>query len=142
MTTALADDPQFRAAAKRTRRQDIAASTYPAPATADADELQQHQWMLSAATSDATELVKSTARRLYTSLERDLEALAQEITTAGVTHGATTAAARKLLIGDYLLAKTDGYPPPGRFIDRLILRIQTRSQPTRHTALPEPLPLG
>ncbi|MGW6572100.1 hypothetical protein ACWGAN_07970 [Streptomyces sp. NPDC054945] len=53
----------------------------------------------------------------------------------------TTVAARKLVLGDYLLTKTDGYVPPKHFMDRLMLRMQARRQPGRLTVA-EPLPLG
>ncbi|MFJ6785617.1 hypothetical protein [Streptomyces yangpuensis] len=137
----LADDREFRAATKRGHRQDIAALAYPPPATADPDELRQHQLTVSGAARDAADLVEGTARRIYTNLEHDLDPLALEIESAGITHGATTVAARKLVLGDYLLTKTDGYAPPKHFMDRLMLRMQARRQTGRHTG-GEPLPLG
>ncbi|MFD4737747.1 hypothetical protein ACFWNQ_10255 [Streptomyces virginiae] len=137
----LADDREFRAATKRGHRQDIAALAYPPPATADPGELRQHQWMVSGAARDAADLVEGAARRIYTNLEHDLDPLALEIESAGITHGATTVAARKLVLGDYLLTKTDGYVPPKHFMDRLMLRMQARRQPGRLTVA-EPLPLG
>ncbi|MFD6917752.1 hypothetical protein [Streptomyces virginiae] len=137
----LADDREFRAATKRGHRQDIAALAYPPPATADPDELRQHQWMVSGAARDAADLVEGAARRIYAGLEHDLDPLALEIESAGVTLGATTIAARKLVLGDYLLTKTGGYVPPTPFMDRLMLRMQARRQPGRPTTVAEPLPL-
>ncbi|UQW99167.1 hypothetical protein [Streptomyces sp. RerS4] len=142
MAVELADDPDFRAATKRTHHHDIATTAYPPPDTTDADELKEHQWLVRGATRDAIELVDAAARRLYAALGRDLDALAQEIASAGITQGATTVKARTLLVTDFLLAKTDGYSPPARFIDRLMLRVQMHQQPTRRAPLAEPLPLG
>ncbi|MDA5283880.1 hypothetical protein [Streptomyces sp. Isolate_45] len=106
-----------------------------------ADQLRRHQWMVSGAARDAGDLVEGAARRIYADFERDLDALALEIESAGVTHGATTVAARKLLLADYLLAKTDGYLPPKHFMDRLMLRVQARRQPARRSVAAQPLPL-
>ncbi|MEU5810726.1 hypothetical protein [Streptomyces sp. NPDC047718] len=142
MAAELAGDPDFRAATKRTHHYDIATTAYPPPDTMDADELKEHQSLVRGATRDAIELVEAAARRLYAALGRDLDTLAQEIASADITQGATTVKARTFLVSDFLLAKTDGYPPPGRFIDRLMLYVQMRQQPTRRAPLAEPLPLG
>ncbi|MFJ3975952.1 hypothetical protein [Streptomyces sp. NPDC090021] len=142
MAADLAENPEFRAATKHTHHHDIAATAYPAPDTTDTDELRAHQRLVRGATRDAIELVDAAAHRLYTALGRDLDALAQEIAVAGITQGATTVKARTLVVSDYLLTKTDGYPPPGRFIDRLMIHVQKRQQPTRRAPLAEPLPLG
>ncbi|MFJ3861487.1 hypothetical protein ACIPRL_35330 [Streptomyces sp. NPDC090085] len=81
-------------------------------------------------------------RRCLRRLRDELIHRVPEIESAGITHGATTAAARELLLGDYLLTKTGGYVPPKHFMDRLMLRMQARQRPGRPTTVAEPLPLG
>lgn len=142
MTDELADDPEFRAATKRSHHHDIAATAYPAPSDADDDQLQEHQRIVRWAASKAIDLVEGASRRVYAGYERDLTPLAEEITAKGVLDGATTIGARTLLVSEFLIAKSGGYPPPKRFTDLLMLRPQLRKPGKTDAAKSEQLPLS
>nr|WP_181393171.1 hypothetical protein [Streptomyces rochei] len=130
----LADNPEFRAATKRTHYHGIASSAYPPPVGVDDDGVQEHQRVVRWATSRAIELVEEASRRIYAGYERDLEALADEIVHQNVLADATTVNARTLLVGGFLTAKSGGYPPPKRFVDLLMLKPQLRHQRKTQTA--------
>ncbi|MGW1768444.1 hypothetical protein ACWCQL_30935, partial [Streptomyces sp. NPDC002073] len=88
----------------------------------------------------AIELVEAEVHRIYADHERDLGVLADEIARQNILVGATTAAARTVLISDYLTAKSGGYPPPKRFMALLMLRPQLKPHKTQ-AAKAEALPL-
>ncbi|MFF7977375.1 hypothetical protein [Streptomyces sp. NPDC007905] len=50
--------------------------------------------------------------------------------------------ARILLVGEFLTAKSGGYPPPKRFMDLLMLKPQLRRPQQTQTAKAELLPFG
>ncbi|MGW2651974.1 hypothetical protein ACWC2T_45760 [Streptomyces sp. NPDC001393] len=104
----------------------ISSGAYPPPGGADDEELHEHQRMVRWATNQAMELVEEASRRIVAGYERDLEALADEITQQNVLVGTTTVTARTLLVGEFLTAKLGGYPPPKRFMDLLMLKPQLR----------------
>ncbi|WP_333763506.1 hypothetical protein [Streptomyces sp. IBSBF 2390] len=87
------------------------------------------------------ELVEEASRRIYAGYERDLEVLAHEITQQNVLVGATTVTARTLLVGQFLTAKSGGYPPPKRFMDLLMLRPQIRRPQKPQMTKAELLPI-
>ncbi|MER6126213.1 hypothetical protein ABT173_27030 [Streptomyces sp. NPDC001795] len=68
--------------------------------------------------------------------------MADEITQQNVLAGATTVAARTLLVGEFLTGKSGGYPPPKRFMDLLMLKPQLRRSQKTEAAKPELLPFG
>ncbi|MEV5880349.1 hypothetical protein AB0L75_40420 [Streptomyces sp. NPDC052101] len=86
------------------------------------------------------ELVEEASRRIYAGYERDLEALADEITQQNALVGTTTVTARTLLVGEFPTAKSGGYPPPKRFMDLLMLRPQLRRPQKTQIAKAELLP--
>lgn len=137
----LADDPEFRAATKRVHRHGIANSAFPPPASTDDEQSEEHQRIVRRATNQAIELVEEASRRIYAGYERDLEALADEIVQQNVLADATTVAARILLVGKFLTAKSGGYPPPKRFMDLLMLKPQLRRRQKTQTPKAELLPL-
>ncbi|MEU9446606.1 hypothetical protein AB0D42_38405 [Streptomyces sp. NPDC048304] len=137
----LADNPEFRAATKRTHRHGVADSVCPPPVGADDEELQEHQRIVRWATNRAIDLVEEASRRIYAGYERDLEALADEIVQHTVLADATTVAARTLLVGEFLTVKSGGYPPPKRFMDLLMLKPQLRRRQKTQTPKAELLPL-
>ncbi|MEU2907961.1 hypothetical protein ABZ771_34605, partial [Streptomyces globisporus] len=120
----LQDRPDFRAATKRSHHRDIAHTAYPPPADADDEGLREHQRIVSWATTQATETVEREARRIYAAHERALHALAEEITRLDILAGATTVAARTLLLQDFLAGKSDGYAAPKRTIELLLTKPQ------------------
>ncbi|MGW7819986.1 hypothetical protein ACWGLF_17990 [Streptomyces puniciscabiei] len=138
----LADNPEFRAATKRTHHHGIASSAWPPPVGADDEEVQEHQRVVHWATSRAIERVEKASRRIYAAYERELEALADEIVQQNVLADATTVSARTLLVGEFLTAKSGGYPPPKRFMDLLMLKPQLRRPRKTQTAKAELLPFA
>ncbi|MGV9565039.1 hypothetical protein [Streptomyces sp. NPDC003480] len=122
----LAENPDFRAATKRSHHHGIAGVVCPPPSGADDEEVHEHQRIVRWATNQAMELVEEASRRIYAGYERDLDALADEITQQNVLVGTTTVTARTLIVGQFLTAKSGGYPPPKRFMDLLMLRPQLR----------------
>ncbi|MGW7824453.1 hypothetical protein ACWGLF_41720 [Streptomyces puniciscabiei] len=136
----LAANPEFRAATKRTHHHGIASFAYPPPVGADDEKVQEHQRVVRWATSRAIELVEEASRRIYAGYERELEALADEIVQQNVLADATTVSARTLLVGEFLTAKSGGYPPPKRFMDLLMLKPQLRRPQKTQTAKAELLP--
>ncbi|MEU6511807.1 hypothetical protein [Streptomyces sp. NPDC046942] len=102
--------------------------------------MHEHQRIVRWATSQAIEIVEEAFRRIYAGYERDLEALADEITQQNALVGITTVSARTLLVGEFLTAKCGGYPPPKRFMDLLMLRPQLRRPQKTRTAKAELLP--
>ncbi|MFJ5657494.1 hypothetical protein ACIQD5_29745 [Streptomyces microflavus] len=138
----LQDRPDFRAATKRSHHRDIARTAYPPPADADDEDLQRHQRVVDWATTQAAETVERAARRIYAAHELALQILAEEITHSGILAGATTVAARTLLIQDFLAAKSDGYAAPKRTIDLLLTKVQLlRPKKSNHSNTPDQLQL-
>ncbi|MEW2136642.1 hypothetical protein AB0892_08605 [Streptomyces sp. NPDC005409] len=138
----LAGNPEFRAATKRSHHLDIAANAYPPPSDGDDEQLEEHERLVRWAVNQAVVAVEVAARRVYAGYERDLNALAQEIAAARILDGATTIAARSLLISEHLTAKSGGYTPPKRFLDLLMLRPPLRKPPTAaRSVMNDPLPL-
>ncbi|MEU2930809.1 hypothetical protein ABZ636_38260 [Streptomyces sp. NPDC007251] len=50
-------------------------------------------------------------------------------------------AARTLLVGEFITAKSGGYPPPKRFMELLMLKPQLRRRQKTQTVTAELLPL-
>ncbi|MEU6371097.1 hypothetical protein ABZ876_36735 [Streptomyces sp. NPDC046931] len=61
----LADNPEFRAATKRTHRHGIAGSACPPPVGADDEKPQEHQRIVRRATNRAIDLGEEASRRIY-----------------------------------------------------------------------------
>ncbi|MCJ0875263.1 hypothetical protein [Streptomyces sp. AP-93] len=137
----LAAGPEFRAATKRSHHQDIAANAYPPPVDGNDDQLEEHERLIRWAVNQAVTVVEVATRRVYAGYERDLDALAQEIAAARILDGATTIAARTLLVSEHLTATSGGYTPPKRFLDLLMLRPHLRKQPAARTIVNDTLPL-
>lgn len=142
ITAELAENPDFRSATKRSHHKDIATTAYPPPAHADDDQLQEHQRIVRWAVNQAIAVVEGASRRIYARYERDLTALAEEIVAKGILDGATTVAARTLLVNEFLTGKSEGYPPPKRFTDLLMLRPQLRRPRKTDIVRSEQLPLN